>query len=71
MDSGGNLYGTTFEGGAYGVGIVFELSPSESIWTETVLWIFGGAGDGRYPWGGLVQDLNGNLYGTTYHLDPA
>jgi uncharacterized repeat protein (TIGR03803 family) len=65
MDSGGNLYGTTFEGGAYGVGIVFELSPSESIWTETVLWIFG-AGDGRYPWGGLVQDLNGNLYGTTY-----
>jgi len=67
MDSGGNLYGTTYEGGADGVGIVFELSPSgSSTWTETVLWIFGGVGDGRYPFGGLVQGLTGNLYGTTY-----
>jgi uncharacterized repeat protein (TIGR03803 family) len=66
MDSSGNLYGTTSEGGANNGGIVFELSPSAPIWTETVLWNLGGIGDGRYPWSGLVQDSSGNLYGTTY-----
>jgi uncharacterized repeat protein (TIGR03803 family) len=60
-DAAGNLYGTAVEGGAKGVGTVFELAPDG---TETVLWSFSGA-DGSYPEAGLVMDKTGNLYGTT------
>jgi uncharacterized repeat protein (TIGR03803 family) len=67
FDSDGNLYGTTYEGGAYGFGTVFELSPSdEGNWTESVLYSFAGApNDGSNPMGGVVLDDSGNLYGTT------
>lgn len=69
MDSSGNLYGTTTSGGTYGYGTVFELSPSGSSWTESVIWNFGasigGVGDGKTPYANLTIDLGGNLYGTT------
>jgi uncharacterized repeat protein (TIGR03803 family) len=64
FDSAGNLYGTTYFGGAYGYGVVFELSPGPS-WTETVLYSFTGGPDGAYPMSTLVFDPAGNLYGTT------
>jgi uncharacterized repeat protein (TIGR03803 family) len=71
-DSAGNLYGTTYDGGAVGApygldGTVFELSPGTGgTWTETVLYNFGSvAGDGIIPLGGVVLDSKGNLYGTT------
>src|SRR6266481_1049198 len=67
MDTKGNLYGTSFDGGAYDAGAVFELSPSG---TETVLHSFcqqTGCPDGYYPQAGLVMDTNGNLYGTTLY----
>jgi uncharacterized repeat protein (TIGR03803 family) len=67
-DGKGNVYGTTYLGGAYGGGEVFELSPPETgngDWKETVLYSFGGyAGDGLSPTGALVADASGNLYGT-------
>jgi len=68
MDSQGNLYGTTPDGGAYGLdggGTVFELTPSG---TETVLHSFCSqphCTDGRGPTSPLVLDALGNLYGTT------
>jgi uncharacterized repeat protein (TIGR03803 family) len=67
FDSAGNLYGTTVYGGAYGAGNVFELSPTEGIWTEKTLHDFNSAvGDGAEPYlSGLVFDAAGNLYGTT------
>jgi uncharacterized repeat protein (TIGR03803 family) len=69
MDSAGNLYSTTEQGGVYGEGIVFELSPAGGgTWTETVLHNFNYTNfnaDGGYPWAGLVLDTAGNLYGTT------
>jgi len=67
FDSAGNLYGTTSMGGAYGYGIVFELSPTESGgWAERVLHHFNYNGaDGMYPYAGLIFDAEGNLYGTT------
>jgi uncharacterized repeat protein (TIGR03803 family) len=61
-DSSGNLYGTTTGGGASGKGTVFKLSPSG---TETVLHSFTGGSDGNIPFGGLIADSSGNLYGTT------
>ena len=73
-DAAGNLYGTTFFGGLLscnsqspntGCGTVFELSPSSSGWTETVLYRFTGNSDGGAPMAGLLIDPQGNLYGTT------
>jgi uncharacterized repeat protein (TIGR03803 family) len=63
-DGTGNLYGTTYQGGAYDCGTVFKLDPD---YTETVLYSFTGAhGDGALPEAGLVLDAEGNMYGTTY-----
>ena len=69
--SGGNLYGTTYEGGADvgpGFGTVYELSPNGSGgWNETVIYRFGSepdGADGAYPHTGLIADSAGNLYGT-------
>ncbi len=64
MDSKGNLYGTTEDGGAHNVGVVFKLNIKTK--KETVLYSFGGtSGDGEFPSSGLVRDSKGNLYGTT------
>jgi uncharacterized repeat protein (TIGR03803 family) len=68
FDSLGNLYGTTYQGGDFGGGTVFELSPSGGgVWTETLLHSFAfGTGDADLPlYGPLVFDAAGNLYGTT------
>ena len=63
-DAVGNLYGVTQNGGANGWGSIFELSPSDSGWTETILYSFQGASDGGAPYSGMVFDAQGNLYGT-------
>jgi len=65
-DGAGNLYGTTAYGGAYSVGVVFELTRSSSGWTESVLYSFTGSSDGGVPQGGVARDNQGNLYGTTW-----
>lgn len=64
FDASGNLYGTTGGGGTDGVGTVFELRPRAE--GEKVLYSFPmSKKQGRYPYGGLVFDAAGNLYGTT------
>jgi uncharacterized repeat protein (TIGR03803 family) len=65
FDRAGNLYGTTTSYGVNGCGAVFELSPSETVWTETVLYSFACGADGAYPASGLIMDPAGNLYGVT------
>jgi uncharacterized repeat protein (TIGR03803 family) len=62
MDAAGNLYGTTFAGGASNLGTVFELPTGAT--KVTTLASFDGA-HGQFPQGGLVIDATGNLYGTT------
>jgi uncharacterized repeat protein (TIGR03803 family) len=71
LDSAGNLYGTTSQGGAYQncnggtCGAVFELDTTRK---ETVLHSFTGGADGAYPIGGMVIDASGNLYGRRCEL---
>ena len=62
VDRAGNLYGTA-QGGSSGDGVVYELSPSNGAWTQTILHSFQGS-DGSYP-GALIADSSGNLYGIT------
>ena len=68
VDGAGTLYGTTTNGGIYGAGTVFELSGSDHQ-NFTVLVNFDDANganiNGSGPYGGLVSDNVGNLYGTT------
>jgi uncharacterized repeat protein (TIGR03803 family) len=66
-DAGGNLYGTTYRGGAYDYGVVFELSPpgaGAKHWKETILHAFDGKHGGS-PEAGLIGDGVGGFYGTT------
>jgi len=60
-DSAGNLYGTSVQGGSYGGGTVFQVTPSG---VHTVLYNFTGGADGGEPYKGVTLDAQGNLYGT-------
>jgi uncharacterized repeat protein (TIGR03803 family) len=61
--SDGNLYGTTVEGGTYGLGTIFKITPGGAL---TTLYSFGSqSDDGIEPYAGLVQARNGDFYGTT------
>jgi uncharacterized repeat protein (TIGR03803 family) len=64
-DSKGNLYGTTYYGGANGAGSVFKLTRSAGKSTESVLYSFTGGSDGGSPTATLTFDAEGNLLGTT------
>lgn len=63
LDSAGNLYGTTLNGGPAGFGLVFKIDASDNY---SVLYSFcpsSGCSDGEFPFGRLVRDSAGNLYG--------
>ncbi len=61
-DASGDLYGTTYRGGANGMGTVFKLDLAGN---QTLLHSFTGGADGAFPAAGLAIDAAGNLYGTT------
>ena len=71
LDPGGNLYGTTSEGGIvncgrfnmYGCGVVFKLDTTNHL---TALYTFRGGADGGQPQAGLIRDFSGDLYGTAF-----
>ncbi len=71
-DGQGTLYGATVVGGLHSsfciggtCGVIFKLIPNQNGWTESVLYSFQGNADGGNPYGGLLRDSQGNLYGTT------
>jgi hypothetical protein len=64
-DSSGNLYGFTESGGPSNNGLVYQLKPSGTSWTENVLYNFTGHSDGGTPLGAPVLDSSGNIYGNT------
>jgi uncharacterized repeat protein (TIGR03803 family) len=63
-DAVGNLYGTTYSGGAHNYGSVYKLARNGTL---SVLYSFnfGVGDDGARPVSNLVRDTAGNLYGTT------
>ena len=69
LGSSGALYGTTINGGANQAGVVFQLVPNfDGSWKENVLHSFcslANCADGSTPYGNLIFDSVGNLYGTT------
>lgn len=66
LDSAGNLYGTTYFGGTFGMGAVYQLNESPfGTWQESVLYSFQGGTDGSLPTSTLVFSPSGRLYGTT------
>jgi uncharacterized repeat protein (TIGR03803 family) len=64
--SNGELYGTTEAAGANGAGTIFKVTPSGTLTTLYNFCSQTSCTDGADPQGGLVQDTNGSLYGTTY-----
>lgn len=67
IDAGGNLYGACTVGGVNGFGTVFKMSSVQGQWQFATLYAFTDSPDGALPYGGLVFDKLGNLYGTTYY----
>ncbi len=70
FDQAGNIYGTSYGGGRLAAGSAYKLTPTQDGWTETDLHSFGGGRDGAGPFGGVVFDRAGNLYGTTAQGGP-
>src|SRR5208337_2012564 len=65
-DAAGDLFGTTYWGGASGYGAVFELvNHGGGNYTPVTLYSFTGGADGRIPQAGLITDAAGDLFGTT------
>ena len=72
-DKLGNLYGTTYRGGAHNQGAIYRLVPNtaRTLWTEGVIYSFcatvvmSSCADGANPFAGFVADKSGNLYSTT------
>lgn len=75
FDHAGNLYGTTSYAGSHRLGTIYELSPTQSGWSETTLYSFTNNDTGGGA-GGLVMDARGDLFGITggvgaaYELTP-
>jgi|HubBroStandDraft_6_1064221.scaffolds.fasta_scaffold140655_2 uncharacterized repeat protein (TIGR03803 family) len=62
----GNLYGTTYFGGAKNDGEVFQITTAGRLTTLHSFCSTTGCADGEYSYAVLVQGADGNFYGTTY-----
>src|SRR5438309_1496875 len=64
-DANGNLFGTTLSGGANGNGTVFEIAKTATGYASATTLVTFNYADGANPFGGLIADANGYLFGTT------
>lgn len=67
IDNAGNIYGIAELGGSHQKGAAYKISPAGSGWVFKTIFGFRGSPDAGYPYGGLIADPAGNLYGTTYY----
>lgn len=63
--SNGTIYGTTSLGGANAYGTFFKLVGKKLTTLYNFCSVQPNCADGNYPYGGLIQASDGNLYGTT------
>jgi uncharacterized repeat protein (TIGR03803 family) len=64
----GHLFGAATTGGSHESGVVFQLTPTDmGEWHFKTIYSFRGAPDGVFPYGALLFDAAGNIYGTTYY----
>lgn len=63
MDQAGNVYAADPSNGAHGAGYVFKLTPQNGSWVFTDLHDFADGNEGYAPYGPLVVDAVGNVYG--------
>lgn len=64
FDASGNMFGVTTRGGSADLGTFYEMTESAGSWTHSVLYNFTGQSDGSAPDGKLLEDAQGNFYGT-------
>ncbi len=64
FDASGNIFGVTTGGGSGDFGTFYEMAESAGSWTHSVLYNFTGQSDGAAPDGNLIEDAQGNFYGT-------
>ena len=64
------LYGTAVNGGNADSGVIYSLTPSNGQWTQNILYDVMNDGDGEFPWGGVIFDNTGNLYGVMTNGGP-
>jgi uncharacterized repeat protein (TIGR03803 family) len=63
LGADGNYYGTAYQGGAHGYGTLFRMSQTGEV---TLVHAFAGPSFGAgFPLSGVVQDADGNFYGTS------
>jgi len=71
----GTFYGTASEGGAYGYGTVFKITPDGVLTTLYSFCSQANCADGSYPDASLVRGTDGNYYGitlgTVFKITPA
>jgi uncharacterized repeat protein (TIGR03803 family) len=70
MDAAGNLYGATYNDGAYGQGSVFKVVQSNGDWACFPIHDFNSPNDGANPIGDLMKDSHGNIIGTAWSGGP-
>lgn len=67
QSTNGKFYGTTQGGGTNNFGTVFDMTSSGSLTSLYSFCTSAGCPDGQSPYAGLIQDTNGNFYGTTLY----
>ncbi len=78
FDASGNIFGVTNTGGndecgtqlSAGCGVVFEMTPNQGSWSESVIHVFDQSTDGGNPYALLVMDASGNLSGCNLYYGP-
>jgi uncharacterized repeat protein (TIGR03803 family) len=67
LDAAGNIYGSTSGGGADHSGVVYEVVKGQGTWTYHVLYSFNGTTGGGSPFGGVILNSAGDIFGTTQY----
>lgn len=67
VDASGDILGIAELGGAHGAGVVFKITPGTGgTFAYHTIYAFKGMPDAAFPYGGVIEDSAGEIFGTTY-----